>query len=88
MTTKPKIEGKDLQQRLRQLRKDVQNAERKINRLEEDLKKYEATMADMSKYGSIEYETAVSKHGETKQKLEKVMEKWENAEMELEELEG
>ena len=85
---KPKLEGKEYQQRLRQLRKDVQNAERKINRLEEEQKKYEATMADMSLYGSLEYDTAVSKHEETKIKLEKAMEQWEKAEMELDELEN
>lgn len=85
---KPKLEGKEYQQRVRQLRKDVQNAERKINRLEEDLKKYEAKMSDMSTFGSLEYDTAVAKYNETKQKLEVAMEKWELAEMELDELEG
>ncbi|MCH2022825.1 MAG: ATP-binding cassette domain-containing protein [Saprospiraceae bacterium] len=83
---KPKLEEKEYQQRLRQLRKDVQNAERKINRLEEDLKKYESIISDMSKYGTIEYDTAISKHMETKNKLSLAMEKWENAENELEEM--
>jgi len=43
-------------------------------------------MADMSLYGSVEYDTAVAKHAETKVKLEKAMEKWELAEEELDSL--
>jgi ATP-binding cassette subfamily F protein 3 len=85
---KPKLEGKDYHQRLKQLKKDVQNAERKINRLEEDLKKFEATMADMSIFGTPEYDTAVTKYETTKAKLSETMEKWEAAEMELDEMEG
>ncbi len=85
---KPKLEGKEYHQRLKQLKKDVQNAERKINRLEEDLKKYEATMADMSIFGTVEYDTAVAKYEATKVKLAETMEKWEAAELELEELEN
>lgn len=85
---KPKLEGKDYHQRLKQLKKDVQNAERKINRLEEDLKKFEATMADMSILGTPEYDTAVTKYETTKAKLSETMEKWEAAEMELDEMEG
>lgn len=84
---KPKLEGKEYHQRLKQLKKDVQNAERKINRLEEDLKKFEKTMADMSIFGTVEYDTAVTKYEATKIKLAETMEKWESAEMELEELE-
>lgn len=85
---KPKLEGKDYHQRLKQLKKDVQNAERKINRLEEDQKKFEATMADMSIFGSVEYDTAVAKYEANKVKLAETMEKWEAAEMELDELEN
>lgn len=85
--SKPKLEGKEYHQRLKQLKKDVQNAERKINRLEEDLKKYEAIMADMSIFGTPEYDSAVAKYEVTKVKLAETMEKWEAAEMELEELE-
>jgi ATP-binding cassette subfamily F protein 3 len=83
---KPKLEGKDYHQRLKQLKKDVQNAERKINRLEEDMKKFEKTMADMSIFGTVEYDTAVAKYETTKVKLAETMTKWETAEMELEEL--
>jgi ATP-binding cassette subfamily F protein 3 len=85
---KPKLEGKDYHQRLKQLKKDIQNAERKINRIEEDQKKFEATMADMSIFGTVEYDTAVSKYEANKAKLTETMEKWEAAEMELDELEG
>lgn len=83
---KPKLEGKDYHQRLKQLKKDVQNAERKINRLEEDMKKFEATMADMSIFGTLEYDTAVAKYDVTKGKLAETMSKWEAAEMEIDEL--
>lgn len=85
---KPKLEGKDYHQRLKQLKKDVQNAERKINRLEEDLKKFETSMADMSIMGTPEYDTIVTKYETTKVKLAETMEKWEAAEMELEALEA
>jgi ATP-binding cassette subfamily F protein 3 len=85
---KPKLEGKEYHQRLKQLKKDVQNAERKINRLEEDMKKFEATMADMSIFGTAEYDTAVTKYDTTKAKLSETMEKWEAAESELDEMEG
>lgn len=85
---KPKLEGKEYQQRVRQLKKDIQNSERKINRLEEEIEKYEGIMGDMSIFGTPEYDQAVAKHKEAKTKLETTMEKWETAEMELEELEG
>jgi ATP-binding cassette subfamily F protein 3 len=73
-----------LQQKTRQLRKDIQNAERKINRLEESLTEYETIIADGAQYGSPAYQTAMEKHREIKQKLEVQMEKWEKAEETLE----
>ncbi len=85
---KPKLEGKAYHQRLKQVTKDVQNAERKINRLEEDNKKLEANMADMSIMGTPAYDELVSKYETNKQKLAETMAKWENAAFELEELEG
>lgn len=84
--TKPVYSAKELQQKTRQLRKDIQNAERKINRLEDSLKEYEDTIADSSRYGSQEYDTALLKHGEIKQKLAVQMDKWEKAEEALEAL--
>lgn len=84
---KPKLEGKEFQQRQRQLKKDIQNAERKINRLEGELKDCEEKMADMSIMGTAEYDQLVLKYEQTKKKLEETMERWETAEMELEELE-
>ena len=83
---KPVYSPKELQQKTRQLRKDIQNAERKINRLEDSLKEYEDTIADSSQYGSQEYDTALLKHGEIKQKLAVQMDKWEKAEEALEAL--
>jgi ATP-binding cassette subfamily F protein 3 len=85
---KPKLEGKAYHQRLKQLKKDVQNAERKINRLEEDNKKLEASMADVSIMGTPAYDEFVLKYEQNKQKLASTMEKWEAAAEELEELEG
>ena len=83
---KPVYSTKELQQKTRQLRKDIQNAERKINRLEDSLKEYEDTIANSSKYGSQEYDTALLKHGEIKQKLAVQMDKLEKAEEALEAL--
>ena len=85
---KPKLEGKAYHQRLKQVTKDVQNAERKINRLEEDNKKLEQSMADMSIMGTPAYDELVSKYESNKKKLAATMEKWENAALELEELEN
>jgi ATP-binding cassette subfamily F protein 3 len=81
---KPQYSTKELQQKTRQLRKDIQNAERKINRLEESLTEYETIIADGAQYGSPAYQTAMEKHREIKQKLEVQMEKWEKAEETLE----
>lgn len=85
---KPKLEGKEYHQRLKQVTKDVQNAERKINRLEEDNKKIEKDMADMSIMGTPAYDDLVTKYEANKKKLVETMEKWENAAFELEELES
>ncbi|MFK7795944.1 MAG: ABC-F family ATP-binding cassette domain-containing protein [Aureispira sp.] len=85
---KPKLEGKAYHQRLKQVTKDVQNAERKINRLEEDNKKLEERMADMSIMGTPAYDELVLKYEANKKKLETTMEKWELASVELEELEN
>jgi ATP-binding cassette subfamily F protein 3 len=85
---KPKLEGKAYHQRLKQVTKDVQNAERKINRLEEDNKKLEERMADMSIMGTPAYDEVVLKYETNKKKLEETMEKWELASLELEELEN
>lgn len=74
----------DNSQRIKQLKKDVQNAEQKINRLEEELKKYEATMSNNSTFGTKEYDTAVSQYEATKTKLTQAMEEWEMATVELE----
>ncbi len=84
VVTKPQYNTKELQQKTRQLRKDIQNAERKINRLEESLAGYETIIADGAQYGSPTYQTAMEKHREIKQKLEVQMEKWEKAEETLE----
>lgn len=85
---KPKLEGKVYHQRLKQVTKDVQNAERKINRLEEDNKKLEERMSDMSIMGTPAYDELVLKYEANKKKLETTMEKWELASVELEELEN
>lgn len=85
---RPKLEGKAYQQRLRQVTKDVQNAERKINRLESDLEKLEQTMADASLYGTPEYQQALQDYESKQQKLAETMEKWEAAAEELEALEN
>lgn len=77
------VETKD-PQRAKQLKKDVQNAEQKISKLEEELKKYEATMSNTSAFGTRDYDTAVIQYQATKTKLEQAMEEWEMATTELE----
>ncbi len=82
-----KVKDKNYQQQLRKLQKEVQTAERKVTRLEEDAAKYEKKMADMSIFGTPEYDAAVEKYNTLETKLEQAMEVWEEATTALEDFE-
>ncbi len=87
---KPKVEkvkDKDYQNKLRQLQKEEQTAERRVSRLEDDIAKAEKKMADMNTFGTPEYDKAVEKYNQAQSKLEEAMETWEKATMALEDFE-
>ena len=67
------------------LERSVQNTERKIDRLESDVEKWEAKMADSSFYGQPDADAQIAKYKKVKTDLETVMEEWEEAQMKLEE---
>ncbi len=81
---KDRTDDKDYQEELKKLKKNVQNAERKINRIEDELAKLEAVMGDSSKFGSPEYNKALSQYDSKKKELADAMQEWEEAEMDLE----
>ena len=69
----------------KRLMRAVSNAEKKIERLEEEIAKAEALMAEESFYERPNYAEEMKKYNSKKEELEKVMEDWEAAQMELEE---
>ncbi|MCH2081534.1 MAG: ABC-F family ATP-binding cassette domain-containing protein [Saprospiraceae bacterium] len=69
----------------KRLMRAVSNAEKKIERLEEEIAKMEAIMAEESFYEKPDYPEEMKKYNSKKEELEKVMENWEAAQMELEE---
>jgi ATP-binding cassette subfamily F protein 3 len=69
----------------KRLMRAVSNAEKKIERLEEEIAKMEALMAEESFYEKPDYAEEMKKYNGKKEELEKVMEDWEAAQMELEE---
>ena len=75
---------KEYQDALKRLKKDVQNAERKISKLEEELEKLEKIMG--TQFGTAEYDKALAKHAQAQSDLEAAMKEWEDAEEALAEL--
>jgi ATP-binding cassette subfamily F protein 3 len=69
----------------KRLMRAVSNAEKKIERLEEEIAKMEGLMAEESFYEKPDYAEEMKKYNGKKEELEKVMEDWEAAQMELEE---
>lgn len=69
----------------KKMERKVQNAEKKIERLEGDVKKWEVQMADPQFYTSPDVDKKTAKYEGIKQDLEQAMEEWENAQLELEE---
>jgi len=84
--TKPKKDENDpaVKQALKQLKRNIQNAERQLQRLEEEKNKLEKILGDSSKFGTPDYEKALVKHQENQSATEEAMEKWEEAELALE----
>jgi ATP-binding cassette subfamily F protein 3 len=85
-TTTPKLDANsnENQEQIKRVKKNIQNAEKKINRLEEDQSKLEMIMGITEKFGTAEYQKAVSQYEANKKELEAAMAEWESAEMELE----
>ncbi len=69
----------------KRLQRNVQNAERAVERLEEEIKKIELKMADPSFYEQPDASRVMELHGQKKKALDEALEAWEAAQMELEE---
>lgn len=69
---------------VKRIKKNVQSAEKKINRLEEEQGKFEKIMGDAGKFGTAEYQKALTQYEINKKELQAAMAEWEQAEMELE----
>lgn len=65
---------------LKNLKKRVQDAERRINKLEMDITQYEQKLGDVSIFGTPEYQTTLTKHQKAQKELEEAMAEWEAAE--------
>ncbi|MEO0778007.1 MAG: ABC transporter ATP-binding protein, partial [Bacteroidota bacterium] len=75
-------------QRRKELQRAVQNSERKITRLEERIAKREVEMGEAGFYDRPEAQDLLAKYERDKKELDEVMDAWETAQLELEELEG
>lgn len=71
----------------KRLMRAVRKAEKKIERLEAEIAKMEALMAEESFYEKPNYAEEMKKYNGKKEELGSVMEEWEAAQMELEEYE-
>ena len=72
----------------KKLMRAISNSEKKIEQLEEKIAKVEAEMADASFYESPDSEKKMKEYSEMKKELDEVMERWEEATIELEEAGG
>jgi ATP-binding cassette subfamily F protein 3 len=73
--------------KLKDLRRVIQNAEKKINKLEEDIAKQELLLSDNTIMNTPRYKEVLDKYRSLKAQLDAVMVEWENAELEREGLE-
>jgi len=71
------------QDELKKLNRAVQNAERKIDKLEKESKKLEALLADADYYQKPEAQQTIQQHAQVQKDLEATMEDWENAQAAL-----
>ena len=85
-TDSPKVEL-DYETRKR-LNRAISNAEKKVERIEAEIEKIEAKMADPNFYEQPDSEQIMKDYGAKKVALEEAMEAWEDAQMALEEAEG
>ena len=76
------------QTKLKGLRKQIQQCEKKINKLEDEIAKQEILVADPALMSTAKYPEILAKYKQLKQQLDEVVAEWENAEMEKESLEG
>ncbi|MEL7119557.1 MAG: ABC-F family ATP-binding cassette domain-containing protein [Bacteroidota bacterium] len=72
----------------KRLLRSISNAEKKIEQLEEKIAKVEAEMADARFYESPDSEKKMKQYSNMKKELDEVMERWEEATIELEEAGG
>ncbi|MEZ5059013.1 MAG: ABC-F family ATP-binding cassette domain-containing protein [Saprospiraceae bacterium] len=63
----------------KKLQKDIQNFEKKVEKLEEDISKAEVTMADASFFDDPNHQKFLDKYNQMKKDLEVAMEEWEVA---------
>ncbi len=77
----------DHQQR-KKLQRVVQNAEKEVEKLEEKIADFELKMADPAFYEDPNSQKEIEKYKVLKQQLDEAMEKWEEAQLEWEELFG
>jgi ATP-binding cassette subfamily F protein 3 len=70
----------------KRLLRNVQNAEKKIERMEGELKKMEARMAEVGFYEQPDATEYLQKYQDAKKDLDVVMEEWEEAQMQWEEV--
>ncbi|PHN08550.1 ABC-F family ATP-binding cassette domain-containing protein [Flavilitoribacter nigricans] len=68
----------------KRLTRAVSNAEKRINRIEEEIAKFEKKMADPAFYDGADVEKITIEYEQKKSDLTKAMEEWEEAAMELE----
>lgn len=85
-TKKPK--DKEYNQELKKLKRAVQNAERRVGNLEEEIESFEKQMADTSLMGTPKYDEILKKYQQAQDDLVDMMGKWEEAEAALDAFEG
>lgn len=76
------------QNKIKELRKSIQQAEKKITKLEDDIRKQEELLADVSIMNTPKYKEVLDKYKQLKSQLDQVVSQWEADEMERESLEG
>lgn len=72
----------------KRLQRAISKAEKQVERLEGEIGNMEQAMADPAFYEQSDSEEKMKTYGELKQELEKAMEQWEEAQLELEQYES
>ena len=68
----------------KRLQRAVQNAERKIEKLEDQIAEWDVKMAKTEFYEQPDSQKQIEKYQDLKKDLDKAMEDWENAQAQLE----